>query len=284
MKKTHSNIQKSLLTAWTLFIASISTLTAIEVVIRQGADIPELGIVNYDGTQDNTLLSGANAFRNYGGSNSLFLGRTTASSNPAEAKQILQFDLSALDGLVESIDSVTLTMRLVAQVTLPSTDVEFSLHQIQDANAGWVEGTGNAVTANSGESSWNYLAHSSTAWAGSAGLSTPGTDYLATPIDGTRVMSSSTVAGTIFSWTLPVSLVESWIEGTNAGLILSVTDYEGLESDDYFRFGSSEHGTAAYRPTLTINYTPIPEPGAAALFLVVIAAVLLRRKFLPKAS
>lgn len=258
-----------------LCAATVLPLQAVSIVFQDGAAIPELGIGNYNGTENTTLISGV-PNGNYGSGNSLWVG-----SNSGERKILLRFDVSALAGQSASIESVTLSMFQIAQSgSNNGTEIDVNLYQIQNANSGWVEGTGTG-NSQTGSASWNHAVNQTVDWAGSEGLSTPGTDYVASAVDGTKVVTARTGngwSGTEFTWNLPVSLLQSWISGTNAGLVFAAADFGDLVANDYFRFGSSNHTTAEWRPMLTVNYTPIPEPGMVVLLgLGILAACPGRR-------
>jgi hypothetical protein len=61
-------------------------------------------------------------------------------------------------------------------------------------------------------------------------------------------------------------------------LILFSPTAEGTTgASNFARFGSDGAGTAANRPQLTINYTPVPEPSSAALLGFTSVALLTRR-------
>lgn len=269
MKKTSIFSRYWLPGSLILCAATALNLQAVSIVFQDGAAIPELGIGSYSGTEDTTLISGSNAGRNYGGSNSIWIGNSAG----AERKTLLRFDLSSLMGQAASIDSVTLTMFQIAEgASNNGAEVDVNLYQIQSANGGWVEGTGSG-SAQAGSSSWNYKANATVSWAGSAGLSTSGTDYVASAIDGTKTIIAKTGSGGTYTWNLPVSLIQSWIDGENTGLLFAATDFGSLEDNDFFRFASSLYTTSNLRPMLTVNYTPIPEPGMVVLLGLGILAV-----------
>ncbi len=82
--------------------------------IKTMLDELEIDIGSYTGTEDGILLSGANAARNYGASNSLYLGKTIASGSPVESRALLRFDLSSLHEVADLIESATLTLTFVS--------------------------------------------------------------------------------------------------------------------------------------------------------------------------
>lgn len=267
MKKTSIFSKYWLPGSLILCAATVLPLQAVSIVFQEGAAIPELGIGSYSGTEDTTLISGV-PNGNYGSGISIYVG-----NNSGERKTLLRFDVSALAGQAASIESVTLTMFQILQSgSNNGVAIDVNLYQISSANEGWVEGTVNGAFQ-TGSSSWNYQVSQTATWAGSEGLSTPGTDYVASAIDGTKVITAKTGSGATYHWDLPVSLIQSWIDGENTGLLFAAADFGDLSDKDYFRFASSEHTTLASRPMLTINYTPIPEPGMVVLLGLGILAV-----------
>jgi len=73
--------------------------------------------------------------------------------------------------------------------------------------------------------------------------------------------------------------VRNWYAGTeNNGFVIGVTAFQGGGYDCYGLFTTSEDSLTAYRPKLTINYEPVPEPaGLAGFALTALAAVAWRR-------
>lgn len=250
------------------------------LVFQEGKAIEALGIDNYTGSSTLTLISTASyATKNYGRSTSLTLGK---GSNGEERKALLRFDVSALANFEGTITSVTLTLTAISQqaaISNGNTTLQLNLYQIADANAGWVQGNGQG-SSELGSASYNYKAIATTTWAGSAGLGTPGTDYVDSVIDGTHtVYGGTSITPTQYSWELPVSLLQSWISGTNAGLLLTVTGFDDLELKDIVGFASNRYTNIDYRPMLTITYTPVPEtPLAGVLPLLGVYALYRMRR------
>ncbi len=263
MKQTYS----AFLTAGALLLAGVSGTQAATIRFQEGVAIPELDIGSYSGTDNLSLIGGANAGRNYGNSNSLWAGKD---AQGADRRILLRFDVSALDGVTDGVTSATLTMTLENLSGSTSGSVLLSLYEVSSANAGWVQGNaGGAFEA--GSSAWNYRQSATVNWAGSAGLSTPGIDYVNTVIDGVKTVTTGATGqeGVEVTWSLSAELLERWISGDNAGLLFVVTPVgeDPLEAGDNFRFASSTWGTVAHRPELTVTYEAIPEPATAALLL-----------------
>src|SRR5690606_33514990 len=119
--------------------------------------------------------------------------------------------------------------------------------QLVDGNAGWVEGTGGAggaiATAQAGEATWNHLAYPGTAWVGGTGIGSDG--YVATPVDSEAFAAQ---AGATIEVTLSPSLIEAWVTGTNAGLLLRHGSDGILAERQLLQLRSSEWATPSSRP------------------------------------
>jgi hypothetical protein len=75
--------------------------------------------------------------------------------------------------------------------------------------------------------------------------------------DTTQLAVTSVATGStgFKEWTLPVGLINEWIDAVptpNYGLALV---YESASKGNYFQFASKENTTVASRPQLVINYT-----------------------------
>ncbi len=197
-----------------------------------------------DSTVGDTILVSAQAVRNYGASEYM---------NGAGAF-LLYFDLSGI-----STDNICTAASLKVTHAATSSSATFTdtIYSIASGNAGWTSGTGIARNpAASGEPCWNAkVADGSggvtTAWAGSEGLSTSGTDYEATAfgtISGNRVND----VGTQYTFTFNaagISRISGWFgtPNTNYGLVIF--------SDARSFLATVNNATEAYRPVLTVTYT-----------------------------
>ena len=191
-----------------------------------------------------TYLDSGNATINYGSFSTLYvrsnrsgLLRMIAQSVPAGA----------------TCNSATLTM---TAISTPGVDQTISVYAIASANGNWVEGTKGGLIAAAGEPCWNAKEADgsggvTTAWAGSAGLSTSGTDYVAAAL-GSFAFGTAHSAGDQLSTTLTAATVQSWFgEATNDGLLQWGTSATTAGAG----MASSDHATASYRPKLTVEYT-----------------------------
>jgi hypothetical protein len=260
---------------WTGAFCAAVLMTAVaqaSVIYQDGEN--NILVQNYAGTSDNTLLTGSNTARNanYGAFRTFLVA---GGAKPRRA--LLRFDLSSLAGNYTSIDHATLHLT-IDSFTGSGT---VSVYRIADGNAGWVEGTsasdGALVTPNAGESTWNNLAYDATnpvAWTGGAGLGLPGYE---TPQIGSFSFDAQTTAGQVISIDLPVGMVNDWITGTNAGLLLRFADETSMTGLIQFDSGEAAiSGGVNPRPALEISYS-VPEPATGLIGLGGIMGLLLLR-------
>jgi hypothetical protein len=212
------------------------------------------GLNGYDGTDDNMLnWDPAGGLKNNG---TYLVGQVGNSYLSDPMNSILRFSgLEVLLGQYSSIDSVTLTLSSSAVWgAKPSTEMTGTVFQLADGNAGWVEGVGNWEDALDGESCGYYKAYdavtpaNSTPWLGGSGADGAG---------GTAgTMATFTIAatpteGTAFDIDLDTTVIEQWINGINAGMLIKDTPRQA----DTFPYHSSNSAATALRPMLTIEYT-----------------------------
>lgn len=126
------------------------------------------------------------------------------------------------------------------------------MRQITDANT-WVEGTiaGVPGSAQTGSSCWAYAKYATQAWLGSAGCSTSGVDFDATPI--ASLTSTWTPVNVWKTWSVTTSVLEGWRDGArvNNGMTMFPAAAGGTT---LLQFYSSETGTAN-KPYWDITYS-----------------------------
>jgi hypothetical protein len=263
---------------------SISLVTAFTLsVLPAGA-----ASMSLTATGDNTILDGSLANDNYGDNNPISSGAVTTLTQSS----FLRFDVSALDGLYSTIDSITLRLFYADDTTAGAGTavVTTDVHAITAANRAWIAGT-SAGGAGTGESTWNNLAHSATPWAGSAGLSTAVTDYDSTVLGSQTIdLSDLPAAGTAFNFTFTgtsaelTALIDTWMvdnvdnSQANPGLLMRDPSPTFDGTRNRFTASSMEDANAALRPELIVNYTAIPEPSSTALLGLGGLALILRRR------
>lgn len=192
-------------------------------------------------TAVDTRLNSGQATYNYGAG---------AALDPNGAPLLMYFDLSAIPAGA-TCNSATLH---VYNLNTKNSTRYVTVYSIKTANWPWAEGTKNGSQAGAGEPCWNARAADgsggvTTAWAGSAGCATSGTDYDATPI-GLFEYTANDAVGTEITASLTTSVVEGWFgeSNTNYGIRL-------ISSDAFPAIASSDNATAGYRPKLVIDYT-----------------------------
>jgi hypothetical protein len=173
----------------------------------------------------------------------------------------LSFDLTSLAGQTATSDG-TLTLTMADN----HAGVPFSVYAISDANAGWSQGDNPSYApADLGDVTYEYRISNTTPWVGGNGLAGMG------GYDHTAVASGvGGLYNTTVTLTIPQSLIQHWIDGPNAGLLISSTS----ESWQAIQFRSSED--TAGRPMLQIN--AVPEPGTLSALGVMASAWLLSRR------
>lgn len=172
-----------------------------------------------------------------GGSWRMFtIARYTGWGDLQLARSLVRFDLSSLDGQT-ILSNATLSFRLVDYYSSknygsPTTQLVY----LRPVTVGWSEAT---ATHNN--------------FGGEPGVQSD--EYGA-------VLASQTVSisqlNTWISWTVPASVVQSWIDApsSNFGLMLDPPNYD----DPELSWGCRE---SSFAPTLTFEATP--EPGSVAL-------------------
>lgn len=173
-------------------------------------------------------------------------------SNPSNYERILmQWSVASIPtGAIPQ----SVAVRLYNTGTADANTRTIALYEIAVGNHGWPEGVKVNATPDAGQdgSTWtNYNHNGPVPWSGSAGLGTAGTDYLNT------VLSTLTVTGNVagnVTWATSAAFAATarrWIASStqNSGLV-----FIGTAGTGYPVFASSDHATAAYRPTLSVVF------------------------------
>ena len=169
---------------------------------------------------DCLLRVNANSTKNYGAA-------STAIGYLANEKWLFRFILSSIDSSnIATAASLIVTKASPKDSTRTTT---YNLYEIATANGDWIEGTKDGATAGSGEPCWDAKAADgaggvTTAWAGSAGMSTAGTDYVNTSLASANMLRHDEIY-TQYTYTLNASglaVITSWFgDATNSGLCFS---------------------------------------------------------------
>ena len=187
----------------------------------------------YSSLGDTVIRSGSRANNNYGGANPLYLLNVMPN--------LIRFDLSSISSEA-TCSAATLTLTLSSGGFAEGSQ----LYKITDANGDWIPGTldGEIQT---GSPCWNYKEHDTTAWAGSAGMGTAGTDYVDTALS----TANETSPGCVYTFnTDGKTVLQSWFgDATNNGLLIKTS------AVGYSFYYSNDEATAGNRPTLAVTYS-----------------------------
>lgn len=250
-------------------------LIACCAVLAAGAQRVDAMTVNFQGTsvsEDVTLISGFSN-DNFGGTSNLDVGTTSGIR-----RGLLRFPTLGTTLAGETVTGASLQLGLELATIGTFTNQTIFVHLVTPANVGWVEGNNASIAAapDTGLSTWSERLEGSTAWAGSAGMSTAGTDYVTTAV-GSFTASSTDPLSTIYTVNFSdVTFLQNWIDNPsqNTGFLLRSPGLESLSA--LLRISSSEGGTP---PLLSVETLQVPEPGTGMLlWLAAMGQVVYRRR------
>ena len=249
--------------AGTLLLFKPLAADADVIAIQPGADATLIEVV-----PDNNL--GGHVFFNAG---------TTGSFNRNRA--LLFFDLSTLIPAGSIITSAELALDVVQQPDNNKNNSTFSLRRMlvswgEGVQVPVVEGSpGRGAPAVTDEATWNHRFATSVPWSQPGGAE--GVDY-SDSLSASAFVTS--IGEPVLFLNSPglVADVQAWADHpeANFGWMLK-TESEELRKTAR-SFASRENG---FGPTLTIEFTPVPEPGVfsfAGFFLLCLAVATCRRK------
>ncbi len=218
--------------------------------------------------KDNTLYEPISrddfADRSNGAGVAMFAGRTKdaldSDSEVAVRRAVLAFDVAGSIPAGSTITSVTLRLRCTKAKL--NTAFVMRLHELTND---WGEGTSNTGNsqqgrgdpATTGDATWRHTFYPSSLW------TAPGGDYVA----GAGSASQSVgAANAFYTWGSTVGLVadvQSWIDdpSQNFGWILIGNESQDETAKVFATRESTESG-GAYRPVLTVEFTPPAATGA----------------------
>ena len=225
---------------------------------------------------DDTYLRASVSDSNFGGHTQVLAG--TLGNSGLHALFRFNLNQAALSGA--TITSATLKLYSDGNDSGSLASATLNLFQLAAANAGWVEGTGAGSTGEvlTGVATWNHQVRSTTPWAGTAGASTPGTDYINTSLGSFTGNPQTITAGTEMNFT---SGAFAGAVAGNIGGALNLwvgSPEQESGSRNFFRIATVENATVANHPTLIIEYTPIPEPSATLMFAGALGLLASRRR------
>ena len=225
-------------------------LVGVLLAVLAGEAIAHADSVVLAPTQDTTIYSEDGTLSDGQGQH-LFAGLT---SNSAERRALIQFDIAAAVPAGSTITSVTLTLRLDKTQT---TSVAVALYP---ATAAWGEGAslaageeGGGGPAQTGDATWTYRLYATAMWAAAGG-------------DASATASATTTVGTALvdtTWSSAAMTadVQGWLDtpGGNHGWLVRAP---GAAASDVKRFASRNNADSTVRPRLSITFTPAVPTGA----------------------
>lgn len=184
-------------------------------------------------------------------------------------RALLEFNVASSIPAGAIINSVSLT--LTVRDSPPGGPVP-SMFDLNRLMASWAEGNGadrGGSPAGPNQTTWNNrMGTSGSPW------TTPGGDF--SPVVSASIMITGDASYTFASTPNLVSDVQAWLAnpGTEYGWILR-SESEGV-SRTIRRFGSRLDSSGS--PVLRIQYTLVPEPSSAALALLGLGTLALKRR------
>lgn len=221
-------------------------------------------------SRDNTLFESATGALSSGAGDSVYAGRTGSFNNFLLRRGLMVFDIAGIVPSGSTVTSVSLTLNTIQSQNLPAA---FSLHRV---STNWGEGSSNSTAgagapAAPGDATWIHTFSPTSTWAAVGG------DFAAAP-SGSTMVGATAGPYTWSSTPQMVADVQGWLDApaSNFGWLIRTDE---LVNQTAARFASREHSMVALRPSLTIMYTPVPEPAGILLVAGGAAVVLnLRRR------
>jgi len=249
---------------------------AVTITFRNGTNVVSsdnaINIPLYTGTEDmarNAAVGTTNL--NYGGEVDFELGE----SNPGDdLTPYVRFDVSALAGQYQTINSITLRLSKYALTsfdTLPANERRIDAFVVDPADGDWVEGNGLGTPVPGAATYDDRQDGNSLPWNGSDTLAL--TNQLMPAGSGYQSLSLNSSLVNL------TSLVNTWlVAGQNGGLRLGFTNVAG--SPRYLAFGAKDNPTNVEDiPELVIDYTAaVPEPATTSLLAMACLVLGARRQ------
>lgn len=229
---------------------------AMTVVCSSGIALGD--VIAIGAAKDNTLYEDFQGTLSNGAGRYMFAGATAGF---AYRRALLAFDVAAAVPTGATILNVSLTLHLSQTI---SSDKVVSLHR---SLADWGEGAsqapgeeGSGGLAAPGDATWKHTFYDTQFWTSLGG------DFDAAA-SGTALIGQNFGFYTWTSTSAMVADVQGWLDNPAASFGWELI---GDESSPFTakRFDTRENPTESFRPLLTIEYQPVPEPGVLALVAV----------------
>lgn len=235
--------------------ALLATAAPLSAAMMTFTAIDDATIIN--GTLDQNI--------NFGSRNEVILGTNNGSVAATSRNALVRWDFSPIAGVVASVNSITLQWDLSMTRDAPTVGQTFNIFMVSDANADWVEGTGqgSGAAAVNADVTYSEKSEGSTAWVGGPGLMGAGgtsgafgsISVLGNEAQGQTI--TAVLAGDLDG------LVANWsAAGAGAGGLYFTSTAQGPQV--FFQSDDTGVGTGA---RLVVDYEPIPEPSSGFLGL-----------------
>lgn len=222
-------------------------------------------VINLAAAKDNTLIEDAAGSLSNGKGSYFYSGRT---AQGAIRRGLLAFDFSAIPA-GSTINSVQLNLHVSRAA---SGSEVYGLHVVA---SNWGEGTSNSdgsvgggggAPAAAGDATWTNAFSGGAAWLSLGG------DFNPVASVTRSVVGTGSYA---FTGAALAADVQQWLNNpaSNFGWALLGNEADASSAK---RFDSRENPTAAFRPSLVVDYTPIPSPVSAVVLLAGVS--LMRRR------
>jgi hypothetical protein len=233
-------------------------LASFLVLVLASVQSVAASVVSVGAIKDNTLYPEPSGLLSNGQGYYLFAGLTV---NTEIRRALLAFDVAAAIPAGSTINSVELSLNMSRCGPNCFTPSNMSLHSVL---ADWGEGAsvaggqeGAGGLAAPGDATWLHTFYATDFWAN------PGGDF-------SPAASATTVVTDLglYTWGSTASMVadvQAWLDNPASNFGWLIKDDEAFAGTGK-RFDSRNNLIPSLRPTLRIDYTPIPEP--ATLFFV----------------
>jgi hypothetical protein len=162
-------------------------------------------------------------------------------------RTLQRWDFSSISA-AETVTSVTLNLT-DTDWALRTANNAINIYKVSDANGDWVEGTTLDIPQ-TGSPCWNTKVTNTVNWAGSAGLSTAGTDYVNTSLASYTFVDGTSGVKSITFNSDGIAVVQSWLGGAGGNGILIIGDES--TGGSWTEIASKEDATPSNRPQLVI--------------------------------
>ncbi len=149
-----------------------------------------------------------------------------------------------------TVTSVSLTFNVTE-----GSEYAFSLYNMRQK---WIEGS-NSGTAGTG-ASWTYYGAGTGEWGSGGAANTTSDRYNTNLLDATANDFRNTGIVTFPLNANGITVVQEWINGTTENFGLTMQNYSGGSSSDYWIVSSSEDAVEANRPKMNITYATTEDP------------------------